>query len=540
MRERPAQIVLLVRAFEEADRGGTLIPVHERIGATRKALMVTGQADATEVDAELHPIRTGEAVQRRATSLYNVWIRRRIPEIRGVLTMTRLTTGLGPLVFWCALIAGAMTNLLGPARHINLLSFPLLAMLAWNLAVYAAGAVTWAARALTPPRRDGDSSAEPGDAPLPEVDGVVPLGRRGSAVDVAGRFLRLIQRSREKRVRKAGPLGPEAGRIASRAVRWFIGTWYRVTAELQAARVRRVFHIGAAVLILSAVAGMYVRGVTFEYRAMWESTLLDAATVQRLLDGVLAPASRILATPVPQVAALQGPDPAGGGGDAAPWIHLYAVTAVLFVAIPRSLLAAIQTVRIRRLAANVPIDLHDAYFRRVFSAWRGDRTAVEIVPYSFRPHAPHLDALRTLFHEYFGARAEVSVQPSVEYGASYTPGSAGPDPPDRCVVTVFNAAQPPELEVHGAWLDEIRASLAPDHDRMLVLVDRSAYGDRVADPERRVERIAAWNRVVRESGPDAIDLDLGILATPPTVPDPDIDLLGAIADSLYPPDTETT
>lgn len=539
MRERRAQIVLLVRAFEEADRGGTLIPVHERIGATRKALMVTGQANASEVDADLHPIRTEEAVQRRATSLYNVWIRQRIPEIRGVLTVTRLTTGLGPVVFWTALLVGAATNLLGPARHINLLSFPLLAMLAWNLAVYVVGAGAWAARAMSARPDEASSPAPDDDGHRPEVDGVVAEGRRGSAEHLAGGFLRWVQTRREKRLRGAGPLGPEAQRIAARAIRGFLGTWYQRTAGLQAARVRRVFHMGAAVLILAAVAGMYVRGVAFEYRAMWESTLLDAAAVQQLLDAVLGPASRILSTAVPDVAPLQGPDPVGGGGDAAPWIHLYALTAVLFVAIPRTLLAAFETVRIRRLAADIPIDLHDAYFRRVFSAWRGDRTRVEIVPYSFRPQGPHLDALRTLFHEYFGARAEVAVLPAVDYGAAVENAHAEQDPPDRCVVTLFNAAQPPEVEVHGAWVADVRASLAPDRDRMLVLVDRSGYRDGVADPDRLRERTAAWSRVVRDAGVTAVEVDLDRLATPPTIPDDD-DLLGEIADALYPPATEAS
>ena len=48
MRERQAQTVLLVRAFEEADPDGRLLPTLRRTEATRRALEVAEPARAAE------------------------------------------------------------------------------------------------------------------------------------------------------------------------------------------------------------------------------------------------------------------------------------------------------------------------------------------------------------------------------------------------------------------------------------------------------------------------------------------------------------
>ena len=67
----------------------------------------------------------------------------------------------------------------------------------------------------------------------------------------------------------------------------FAALWNRAASPLLASRVRGVLHVGAAALLVGAIAGMYVRGLAFEYRATWESTWLDAGQVQALLNLVL-------------------------------------------------------------------------------------------------------------------------------------------------------------------------------------------------------------------------------------------------------------
>ena len=84
--------------------------------------------------------------------------------------------------------------------------------------------------------------------------------------------------------------------------------WSALVAPLMAARAARVLHLAAALFALGAVAGLYVRGLVFEYRAGWESTFLDAPAVHALLSFFLSPAAQLIGIPFPsvdQIAALR-------------------------------------------------------------------------------------------------------------------------------------------------------------------------------------------------------------------------------------------
>jgi len=497
MRERRAQNVLVVRAFEEADPDGIVLPAHLRAAATRRALMVTGLSDW---QGELHDarnFRNGETVARRARLLFD-GLRRKVPVLGGVLRIARLGAGTAPALIGLALAIGLASNTLGPVRQINLLSFPILGLLCWNLVLYLARLGNALIRGFG------------GSRGIEEVDDE-PRGPRSLSELLSGIFLKgaLWRRLHGRRFALAGNEGER--RVTARALVRFGALWHRHARDLLTARVRRTLHLGAVAMTVGVVLGMYVRGLAFEYRAVWESTWLDAGQVQTLLRLVLGPASALLGLELPDVAPLQGP---GGEGEAAPWIHLYAVTAVLFVVLPRTLLALIEAYRCSRLAAEVPVDLHDAYFRRQFSAWRGATREVDIVPYSFSPRPVALDRLRALLQDAFGARARIRVGEPLSYGAEsrgVVPGleaDANGAIREAYLVVLFNLAQSPEIEVHGGFLQELKDQLEQERHRLLVLIDVSAYHERVADAERRQERLRSWVRVVNEVGLSAVDLEL--------------------------------
>ena len=76
-----------------------------------------------------------------------------------------------------------------------------------------------------------------------------------------------------------------------------------------AARAARVLHLAAALFAIGALAGLYVRGLVFEYRVGWESTFLDAPAV-RDPSLFLSPAAQLIGVPFPsvdQIAALRSP-----------------------------------------------------------------------------------------------------------------------------------------------------------------------------------------------------------------------------------------
>jgi len=461
MRESQAQIVLFVRAVEEADREGRILPPDARAAATRDAVRAIGVTDGE---------RVGETVIDRADRLFDT-IKQQIPGLSGATRIVEIGFASAPALLLLAFVVGVLTNALGPARRINLLSLPLLGILAWNVAIY----VILIAR-------------------------VALGGTRVPSPAFVGRLAERISTSA----------------VGARARTGFLDSWRRLAGPLLLARVQRALHVGAAALVAGAIAGMYLRGIGFEYLATWESTWLSVSQARTLLGIVLEPAAIVLRIQIPDLAPLRGP---GGAGDAAPWIHLYAVAALLWVMIPRAVLALVASRRCTVLA-DLDIDLNDPYFRRIFAEWRGTTRHVEILPYSFVPSAATLSSLQTLLHDYFGARADIRVSDPLDYGDD--PIEFAETDRERCLVLLFNLAQSPEAEVHGRFATEFRERLDAGRSGVVAFVDVSGYRNRVADPERRRERFRNWQLVLREAGLAAIEFDPEL-----RIDDDGLELLGA-------------
>ncbi|HEY8493608.1 MAG TPA: hypothetical protein VIN04_06910 [Myxococcota bacterium] len=458
--------VLLVQACEESDPEGRFLPRREREAAGREARQAAG-------DAPPDPRRFFvERADRLAEGLV-----RRHPALRSALALARLRIP-GGLVLAATLLAGFTADALGSERRINLLAFPLLALLLWNLAVYG-------------------------------LQGLAPLllrrTRTSAAAALPARAAAWLAR------RRIAGGSPDEARWQGAALQRFALLWGRATAALWTARVRRLLHLGALGFAAGIVAGMYVRGLAFEYRASWESTFLDAPHAARLLGTVLGPAATLLdalrpaADPSaaallrePAIAALRAP----GEGPAATWIHLWALTAAAAIGVPRALLAWREGRRARRLAAGLAPDLGDPYFLRLGAPDRGAGVNVEVLAYSHRLAPAAQDALLELLHELFGNRARIELRDPLPYGTE-----APPPPPAtgaaHARVVVFNLAQPPEEEVHGAFLRALllaREGAAPP-PALLLLLDEEPYrarlGEGGAAEERLGQRRRAWERVAR-------------------------------------------
>lgn len=213
------------------------------------------------------------------------------------------------------LAAGLAVDQLGPPQRVNLLAPALWAVVAWNLLVYAA---VW-----------------------------LPAPRLGFV---------------------ARALAARAGSLPSRPQ--LHADWLRAATPLLARRAALLMHVAAAGLALGLIAGLYLRGLVMDYRAGWQSTFLDAATVQALLSFALAPASAFTGVAVPAVAPLQLVPGAAATASAAPWIHLFAATLVLAVVLPRLLLATLAALRAAALERSFPLALDDDYFEALHPLMR--------------------------------------------------------------------------------------------------------------------------------------------------------------------------
>ncbi len=469
MNEATARDLLLVRAVETADDARTAWTDADRAWASRAAAEITGSDVAPETYLAR---RAALAVER---------LRERYPSIRRTLRAVSWRPWVAPALALLAFALGLATDYLGPSKRINILAFPLLALLAWNVAVYA----------------------------MIVVRGVWGL------VSARGRMLGPLARA----VARLGGGVPRtaAAREApiAAALGAFAAEWARAAAPLTAARVARSLHLAAFAFALGAVAGLYVRGLVLEYSAGWESTFLNAETVLRVLAFVLGPGSALTGIPLADAARLEALRfGAGPGESAAPWIHLYAATVTLVVLVPRLALGLGTWLVERRLAGRLPVALEEPYFRRLTRSLGREPARVRIIPYSYQLAPRAVLGLQAIAARLFGTNVEVGVAPEVAWGGEdELPADLLPSGPLALAVVVFGLAATPEPENHGAFIRAVTARAAGA--AVIGVVDESAFLRRFADaPARLAERREAWRELLTGHGlaPVFVDLDAPDLA----------------------------
>ncbi len=320
--EDAAQRVLLVQAFEAADPEGRLLPLAARASATDEARAAMGSASGPRAAALL--------LTKRAASLV-AELDSRLPFLPALRRLGRLDLGLGLGLFALAAVFGFGTAGLGPERRFNLLALPIALLLAWHLGLYLLLLLAWARRGLFRPRPPG-----------------AWFGRAVGPALAAGSAGWLLRRALARL--------PAQAEIAAAALPAFLRAWRATAGSLLAARARRALHLGALGLMSGVLAGLYLRGLAFEYRASWESTFLEPKAAYTLVATVLAPAAWLLGTPVPGLAAFEAIRGPAGSGPAVPWVHLLAATAALVVLVPRLLLLMGENLRLLHLGRRVALD----------------------------------------------------------------------------------------------------------------------------------------------------------------------------------------
>lgn len=497
MRSQSLPAVLLAKAVEEADPLHVLMPFADREHVTREVLRASGLS-TTDFEGTALGRRAARALSDRSDRLVAV-LARRYPVVPELLERVRWPAWLSVLLLIAAFASGVVLSALDVNRRINILAFPFLGVIAWNLVIYAVLILAWLRRSV------GLTGAA-----------VPPATGRGLAAAVTRIVARPLRALARRTVRVDAALG--------RAVEGFVSDWTRHAAPIVGSRARRLLHLGSATLALGLVAGLYFRGIVFRYEAGWESTFLGPSQVQDVLRIVFGPASRWSGVALPgtieSVAALRW-DGHAGGGDAAPWIHLIAVTLGLYVVLPRLALALAAWLSEIRMAltGGVPPQL-TGYARRAFGAvGRGLRSAlVSVAPYAYEPPAGTLSALEALLVTRLGATVRLAVQPLLHYGeeaaAAHTflaPGGATID----AQVLLFSLGATPENENHGLVVAAARDAVqhARPMPELLIVVDEAPYAARLGSDAslaaRLEERRQLWRRFLAGYGLEATMLDAG-------------------------------
>lgn len=454
MNETAARQVLLLRAFETTPDSGW--SDEDRAWASRAAAEIEGAGAPLD---RFVARRAALAVERLASRDRNV---------RRALRALAWRPWVGTAIVLVAFAAGVAIDAIGPAQRINLLAPPLAALFVWNLALYLLIAV----RAALGPFAE-------------RARGPGPLARA---------FARLLHR--------------QAPAITSPPLVLFVAEWTRACAPLVAARVGRVLHAAAIALALGLLAGMYLRGLAFEYRAGWESTFLDAGAVHALLATALAPAAAITGIALPEAAGFEALRfSAGGGVNAAPWLHLFATTVALVVLAPRLLLALGNRWFEARWTKRFPLRLDDPYFRNLGRALRDEPAMVRVAPYGLQLSPQATLNLNALFARALGARVTLGFAPATAFGAEDETDARTIVADATLLVPLFAATATPESENHGVFVGKL-AQAAGREAQIVALVDESGFRRQFGESARLDERRALWRSTLAEHRVPAVFVDL--------------------------------
>ena len=311
---------------------------------------------------------------------------------------------------------GRLTERVADRQHVNVLAFPLLALIAWNLAVYGLLLL----RPLFGRHRPGRRWLR-------------NLGPRSTSD--AWRW------SRPRRAASSAT-GPDS-----------------VAAARRARRPRAAS--GGGALAVGALLGLYLRALAFEYRIGWESTFLDASTVHAILSTLLDPAARLLGCAVPSVEAIEAMRISGRPRRhrRGPWIHLMRSRSVWC---DRAAAGAGRVVALARTVGSRPTFRWTSakpYFRRLLTTFN-DASSAESARAAVQLHAGRGCGRRSgaIARHLFGdATTQLALRPSTGVGAedAAAPGPAAAREDVPLMLAVFNAATTPEQENHGRFLDAL-------------------------------------------------------------------------------------
>ncbi|MFT5413602.1 MAG: hypothetical protein ACI9NC_006357, partial [Verrucomicrobiales bacterium] len=306
---------LLVKAVEEADRDGGIIPLDQR--------SLAGKSGPEE-----------EVLVARSQHLYDQLADQHPRQVGAAMTATASHSWLKFAIVVIAFLVGLATKQLGPERRINVLAFPLFGVLAWNLVIYFAA--------------------------------LLGLFLRKKSEPATGMLAGVVKRLAARGIRQLDAGGDQ--HLAA-GLSKFVGGWYALTANIRVTHSRGCLHLGAAALSLGVIAGMYWNGLAYQYLAAWESTFLSAEGVHQLFSNLFTPASLVSGLAVPGIDEIRTMELTAGdeGAPAAVWIHLFAITVGLFVVLPRGLMALAAHLKAGKLERA--IDFREAaprYIERLF------------------------------------------------------------------------------------------------------------------------------------------------------------------------------
>jgi hypothetical protein len=455
--ETAAAKLLLVRAIETEDRDAALLTAEDRRYASQAALSGPQGRPGTSSHAGQFLTRRAEIALERLAG--------RFPSLTAYVGAIRWPLWLSVGIPIAALLLGLTTDAFAGNR-LNIVAFPLLGLIAWNLAVFIVITVRWFVARVRP--------------------------HRGSRGRLRTAVRRITQPASE---RFASQPTLERGLIR------FAGDWGTASGPLTDARLRRTLHLGAALFAVGVVAAMLIRArYMAAYEAGWAGTWAGAEQeIATLLRIVLGPASLVTGLPLSSAAQLQ--ELRGSSQNAGNWLLLWAVTAVLFVVLPRLVLALLNGLKAELLRRRLPIR-QDFYSRSLLRDALGEPGKARLVAYGVDLVGDRRERLDRMLRAALGEKVSLTVDAPVAYGSEdhWLFANAKHLSESDFLILLFSLSSTPEAENHGAFAGAVREELADAPTSLIVLLEEGALRSRLQgtpSAERRLsDRHQAWRDVL--------------------------------------------
>lgn len=462
--------ILRWRSLEEADARGDLLPLEKRQEATVRS---RGDLKAGD-DGSLEEEVIDDFLRRRSNWLEHE-TGEKFPSANFNLRLLHSHRGWALGGWVLALAAGFGLTGIGTEREINLLALPLVGLLVWNAMVMLGGIVVELL-----PKKAGT-----------KANGWVTAGADWMTKEPQSRAGDMPRQ-------KSDP----GNSIHAGAVAKFRNYITPLSVERLAGRMRAWLHVAAALLALGSCAGMYAKGWSREYRAVWESTLLRPPQTEAFFGALFAPASKLtgIAVPADEVAAMQRTQgTVTRPADALPWINLYAATLAVFIVVPRLLLAAWTShLGQRRTAQRWRALGWGAYARRLLRAVEGGDDAVPVLLHGIADGEDARDRWLLAVRERLGgmSRAEfqtIAAGEEDDFAGQWAPRS-------HTAVIVFQLATTPEAEVQAQLAADLQKKLTTQFadGRLIALLDASSASERWT-ADHLESRLQLWQKMIGSS-----------------------------------------
>lgn len=270
-----AQKIILANTFELYDDNFEYLMSDSRVIATHKARKVNGSTKKKYIARAKYLIDDLSYLENSEETKFSV---------NGLLNATFLKVKYFIFIWIILFIFGVSLNKIGFDRQINILSFPLMGVIFWNIFVYIA------LIAKTLRIKSGNNIFSKlilnrlfiKEKQQPELNNIVNNNSENEKLSKKEKIFvylakKLFYGTKSKIVNKFreyfhGYTIRRPNRLFRKIRNEYLSNWKKVSIDVTISKIKIGFYTGAIVIVLGTILGMYLRGLQLEYQVVWEST----------------------------------------------------------------------------------------------------------------------------------------------------------------------------------------------------------------------------------------------------------------------------